>query len=103
MTTLTDSQRDKLMTDLRNVIHDTEELLKTGASEVGAEAVSMRERVRARLLQAKDSLVRLEESALERAKLAGRTADDYVHENPWPSIGVAAAVGLLIGISIGRR
>ena len=29
--------------------------------------------------------------------------DDYVHDNPWSSIGVAAALGLLIGVLIGRR
>jgi ElaB/YqjD/DUF883 family membrane-anchored ribosome-binding protein len=32
-----------------------------------------------------------------------RATDDYVHEHPWKSIGVAAGVGLLVGLLIGRR
>ncbi|MBA4176908.1 MAG: DUF883 domain-containing protein [Leptothrix sp. (in: Bacteria)] len=103
MNTMTDMHRDKLVTDLRHVIHDAEELLKLSAGEVGTEAVATRERVRARLLQAKDSLMELQENAIERAKAAGRKADNYVHEHPWPSIGVAAGVGVLVGLLIGRR
>jgi ElaB/YqjD/DUF883 family membrane-anchored ribosome-binding protein len=29
--------------------------------------------------------------------------DEYVHANPWQMIGVAAAVGALIGMLISRR
>ena len=103
MSAMTEVQREKLVTDLRNVIHDAEDLLKMSAGEVGAEAVATRERVRLRLVQAKDSLMQLQETAVERAKAAGRKADDYVHDHPWPSIGIAAGVGVLVGLLIGRR
>jgi ElaB/YqjD/DUF883 family membrane-anchored ribosome-binding protein len=29
--------------------------------------------------------------------------DEYVHDNPWSSIGAAAALGILIGVLLGRR
>jgi ElaB/YqjD/DUF883 family membrane-anchored ribosome-binding protein len=29
--------------------------------------------------------------------------DDYVHENPWQAIGIAAAVGLVAGLLMNRR
>jgi ElaB/YqjD/DUF883 family membrane-anchored ribosome-binding protein len=29
--------------------------------------------------------------------------DDYVHENPWQVVGVAAAVGFLVGLMMNRR
>jgi ElaB/YqjD/DUF883 family membrane-anchored ribosome-binding protein len=103
MSTLSDTQRERLATDLRAVIHDAEELLKITAGDVGAEATELRERVRLRLLRAKDSLHSLQETAIERAKAAGHKADDYVHEHPWTSIGVAAGFGLLVGLLIGRR
>lgn len=35
---------------------------------------------------------------LEKAK---KYADDYVHENPWTVIGVAAAVGAVVGLLVG--
>ena len=103
MTVLTDVQKDKLMADLRGVIHDAEELLKMTAGDAGAEATAMRERVRLRLLQAKDSLQDLQHTAVEKAKAAGHKADDYVHDHPWQSIGIAAGFGLLVGLLIGRR
>jgi ElaB/YqjD/DUF883 family membrane-anchored ribosome-binding protein len=103
MTTMSSDQRDKLVNDLKNVIHDAEELLKLTAGEAGAEATALRERVRGRLVQAKESLLGLQETAVERAREAGRVADNYVHEHPWPSIGVAAGVGVLVGLLIGRR
>jgi ElaB/YqjD/DUF883 family membrane-anchored ribosome-binding protein len=103
MSTLTETQRAKLAADLKNVIHDAEELLKMSAGEAGAEVTEMRERIRARLLNAKDSLLDLQHSAVERAKEAGRKADDYVHDHPWQSVGLAAGIGVLVGLLIGRR
>lgn len=103
MSTLTETQRAKLTADLKNVIHDAEELLKLSAGEAGAEVTEMRERIRARLLNAKDSLLDLQHSAVERAKEAGRKADDYVHDHPWQSVGLAAGIGVLVGLLIGRR
>ena len=32
-----------------------------------------------------------------------RDASRYVRDNPWQSIGIAAGVGLLLGLLIGRR
>jgi ElaB/YqjD/DUF883 family membrane-anchored ribosome-binding protein len=40
---------------------------------------------------------------VDRARAAARYTDDYVHDNPWRSIGVAAAVGFLVGLMINRR
>ena len=38
-----------------------------------------------------------------QGRAAGRAADDYVHDNPWRSIGIAAGFGLVVGLLIGRR
>ncbi len=103
MNTTTEMQGEKLTSDLKNVIQDAEELLKMAASDTGAEAVALRERVQARLVRAKDRLQDLQAAAVERAKLAGRRADEHVHEHPWQSVGIAAAIGLLVGVLIGRR
>lgn len=103
MSTLSESQRDTLVADLKNVIHDAEELLKLTASDVSTEATELRARVGRRLQQAKDGLLDLQESAVARARAAGRKTDEYVHDHPWQSVGVGMAVGLLVGLLIGRR
>jgi len=95
--------RDKLMTDLRLVIADTEELLRVTAGQAGEQAKELRGRMQARLDQAKTSLTHLQDVAVTKAKAAGHAADEYVHENPWRAIGAAAGIGLIAGLLIGRR
>ena len=97
------AQKDRLMNDLRVVIADAEELMRTTASEVGEGAAEARGRMLARLQLAKDNLVNLQDAAVAKAKAAGLAADEYVHDNPWRAIGAAAGVGLVVGLLIGRR
>lgn len=97
------NQNERLMADLRIVIADAEELLRTTAGEVGETTQEARGRIQARLQAAKLNLVQLQEAALARARAAGEAADEFVHANPWKAIGAAAGVGLLIGLLVGRR
>lgn len=103
MDTATTVHRDKLMSDLRVVISDAEELLRMTADEAGEGAADVRSRVQARLNQAKADLVHLQEVAVAKVKAAGHATDEFVHENPWKSIGIATGVGLVVGLLIGRR
>ena len=103
MNEVSPGHREKLMTDLRTVISDAEEVLKVTADQATAGAAELRVRMQERLTQAKHRLHDLQENAVARAKAAGHAADDYVHEHPWKSIGAAAGVGLIIGLLIGRR
>jgi ElaB/YqjD/DUF883 family membrane-anchored ribosome-binding protein len=103
MSDLTTAQTDKLLADLRLVVADAEELLHTTAGQAGEGAAELRAKVQASLARARDGLAQAQEAALARARAAGRAADDYVHENPWRSIGVAAGFGLVVGLLIGRR
>ncbi|MDO8249183.1 MAG: DUF883 family protein [Rhodoferax sp.] len=103
MNDMTTVQKDKLMSDLRVVIADAEEMLRMTADEVGEGAADLRSRVQARMNQAKADLLHLQEAAVAKAKAAGHATDEFVHENPWKSIGIAAGVGLVVGLLIGRR
>jgi ElaB/YqjD/DUF883 family membrane-anchored ribosome-binding protein len=103
MTEITGTQKDKLMADLRLVIADTEELLRVTADQAGEQAKELRGRMQVRLDQAKASLAHLQDLAVAKAKEAGHAADEFVHENPWKAIGVAAGIGLIAGMLIGRR
>ncbi|MHB8948326.1 MAG: DUF883 family protein [Rhodoferax sp.] len=103
MDDMTMVQKDKLMGDLRTVISDAEEVLRMTASEAGESAADLRGRVQARMHQAKDELRHLQEAAVAKAKAAGHAADDFVHDNPWKSIGIAAGIGLVVGLLVSRR
>lgn len=95
--------KEQLLGDMRVVVNDLESMLKATASSADAEVRALGERLRDRLVVAKARLIDAERAVLERGREIARTTDDYVHENPWTSIGIAAGVGLLLGIVIGRR
>jgi ElaB/YqjD/DUF883 family membrane-anchored ribosome-binding protein len=103
MNVSTTTQQDRLMGDLNAVIQDSEELLKATASQAGESTKALRERARLRLDKARVSLHHLQDAAIEKAKAAGHRTDDYVHDHPWQSVGIAAGIGLLLGMLISRR
>jgi ElaB/YqjD/DUF883 family membrane-anchored ribosome-binding protein len=38
----------------------------------------------------------------DKTKAAAEATDAYVHENPWKVVGMAAGLGLIIGLLLGR-
>jgi ElaB/YqjD/DUF883 family membrane-anchored ribosome-binding protein len=98
-----DVSREKLASDLRVVVADAEELLRATAGQMGEKAVIARERIQESLRVAKDKLSQAEEIVVDKTKAAARATDDYVHDHPWGAVGIAAAVGLVIGMLISRR
>lgn len=97
------ANKEKLVSDLRVVIADTEELLRATAGTAGEKVGELRERLGLRLRDAKERLVDLEVAVVDKTKAAARATDDFVHEQPWRAVGVAAALGLALGVLIGRR
>ena len=97
------ANKEKLVSDLKVVISDTEELLRATAGAAGEKAGELRERLAVRLRDAKERIVDLEVALVDKTKAAARATDDFVHEEPWKAVGVAAAVGLALGVLIGRR
>jgi ElaB/YqjD/DUF883 family membrane-anchored ribosome-binding protein len=94
---------DKLMKDLRMVMADAEELLKATAGQAGEKVSEARARVEDSVRMAKEALGELGEEALVRTREAAASADDYVHENPWTAVGVAAGIGLVVGVLLARK
>lgn len=96
-------QKDRLVGDLRQVITDAEELLQVTADQAGDNVTEIRRRIQDRLQSARAELGQLQEAALARVKAAGDATDEFVHQNPWASIGGAAVLGLIVGLVIARR
>lgn len=72
---------EKLMDDLRAVVRDAQTLLRSAAAESGE---------------------RLEDAG-ESAREAAHDIDAQVRRNPWAAVGVAAGVGLVLGLLLGRK
>jgi ElaB/YqjD/DUF883 family membrane-anchored ribosome-binding protein len=94
--------KEKLIQDFRLVVADTEELLRATAGVAGEKVSVARERMQENLVNAKARLASAEEDAIAKTREAAKATDEYVHENPWTAIGVAASVGVIVGMLIGR-
>jgi ElaB/YqjD/DUF883 family membrane-anchored ribosome-binding protein len=92
--------RAQLVEDFQRVVSDGEALLRAMASVPGEKVTAIRTSVEERLALSKERLRELQGAAVEKTTAAARAADQYVHQNPWPLIGAAAAVGVVIGLTI---
>jgi ElaB/YqjD/DUF883 family membrane-anchored ribosome-binding protein len=100
---INDASKQKLVADLKVVVADAEELLRATASQAGEKVSVARERIQASLATAKVKLADAERVLLERTKDAAKATDEYVRDNPWQAVGIAAAAGLVLGVLISRR
>ena len=97
-----EQHKDQLMHDLNQVIRDAEEMLKNTEQQTGEGFKSAQARFEQTLKNAKAEVQRVEDLVITRTKDAAKATDVYVKENPWQSAGIAAGVGLLVGLLIGR-
>lgn len=98
-----DNPRDKLIADFKVVIADAEELLRLTAGQAGERLTEVRSRLNERLTSAKGRVFDADSVLREQTRKVAEATDDYVHQNPWQSVGVAAGVAFLLGLLAGRR
>jgi ElaB/YqjD/DUF883 family membrane-anchored ribosome-binding protein len=72
---------EKLTAELRAVVRDAEALMRAAAAETGEH-----------LREAGDS-----------TREAAKEIDEQVRKNPWAAVGIAAGVGLLVGLLLARK
>jgi ElaB/YqjD/DUF883 family membrane-anchored ribosome-binding protein len=98
-----DVTKEQLIQDFKVVIADAEALIKATAGQGGEAVAAMRAKAEASLAIAKAKMSETQAALLVRTRAAAKATDDYVHVHPWQAIGAGTAVGLLIGLLIGRR
>jgi ElaB/YqjD/DUF883 family membrane-anchored ribosome-binding protein len=80
-------------------MNDADRLAQAAAEGVSDKAGEAREKFREVAERVRETCDELKEIGLVRA----RQADEVVRENPYQSIGVAFAAGLLLGWLVGRK
>ena len=96
-------EKEQLLDDVRQVLVSTEELIDASLDDGGQKSKEIRQRVSEKLKVAKAKLLDAEQVVVGKAKVAAKATDQYVHENPWKSIGIAAGVAFLLGMLVSRR
>jgi ElaB/YqjD/DUF883 family membrane-anchored ribosome-binding protein len=102
-TDYSDISKEQLISDFKVVAADVEALIKATANQGGESLANLRGKAEQSLATAKAKMADAQEAIVEKGKVAAKATDEYVHDNPWKSIGLSAAVGLVIGLLIGRR
>jgi ElaB protein len=89
--------------ELSDLMADVQDLLGRVANVADPEVIRLRAKVADALSTAKSTIGRGSESVHRHARDAMYAGDSYVRDRPWQSIGVAAAVGLVVGFLVARR
>lgn len=88
--------RDRLVKDLRGVVSDAENLVRATASDVGEKARDARAKMMATLESAKATLQ-------DKAVASAKATDRAIRDNPYQSLGISFALGLLLGVVVTRK
>lgn len=97
----------QLQDDIQHLTETVEEILRATADDSRSNIKELRENAQKRLAETRARLeARGEEiyhSARDTVSEQAETYDRYVHDNPWTSIGIGAAIGVVVGVLLGRR
>jgi ElaB/YqjD/DUF883 family membrane-anchored ribosome-binding protein len=93
----------ELMEDLRAVVDDAEEQVKATADQTGERIAAARGKAEETLKAAKARLDEQEAAVTAKTKAVAKATEDYVRDNPWKAMGIAAGAGFVLGILAKRR
>jgi ElaB/YqjD/DUF883 family membrane-anchored ribosome-binding protein len=90
---------DTLVSDLKSVVRDSEQLLQAVAGATGEKADELRERLADTIESARETCRNLEGKTKDTLK----AADTVVRDHPYQSLGVALALGVILGVVVARK
>ncbi|MGA9342397.1 MAG: hypothetical protein WBV61_08700 [Rhodanobacteraceae bacterium] len=86
-----------------DVVDAAEELLRTTVDETNTEVRTARKTLEANLRGAKAKISEQAGDVAAEVRQIGAKGEHFVRENPWASIGVGAAIGLLVGLLVRKH
>ncbi|MTD27543.1 DUF883 family protein [Erwinia sorbitola] len=98
-----DTTSEHLRAELKNLADTLEEVLTTSGEKSKTELDKLRSKAQSAL---KDTRARLGDSGdriAQTTREAADRADVYVRDNPWTSVGIGAAIGVVLGVLLTRR
>jgi ElaB/YqjD/DUF883 family membrane-anchored ribosome-binding protein len=102
MNTFSNSTKS-LADSVRHMVDDADHFLKVAAESGDATFDSVRNKFVDQVRRMRANLDDLESQTVRQARRAARRADHEIHAHPYQAIGIAATVGLLIGLLASRR
>jgi len=103
----TPASREHLFDEFNSLVGETQTLLRSAVDAGGEHANALEASVAKGLSAATERLARLRDQTVEQATSTAHAADRYVHDKPWQTVGIVAALsavtGIVAGMLIARR
>jgi len=94
---------DNAATAVEDLANDVRGLLASKDFDVVPQIKALRERLDVKLQVAREVVGEKSKLAAQKTREAADTANAYAHDEPWHIAGAALAVGVLVGLLLGRR
>ena len=94
---------EELRAHFQDALTAAEDLIKATAEMSGEGLAQIRMKARESVRVARAGLAEAQDAMVQRARGAANATDAYVRDSPWEAIGIAAGVGVLIGVLLARR
>jgi ElaB/YqjD/DUF883 family membrane-anchored ribosome-binding protein len=88
---------------VNSFLENVEDLTKALRDVDSPDIAKVRAKVKIALAAAKSAVADTASQLRDQAQQVGKRTDTFVRDNPWQVIGVAALVGLAVGIFASRR
>lgn len=98
-----DGARSSMSREFHHFLADIEDLIKETTSLTGEDLQRAKAKLMKRVASAKESVEQMGTEIAHRAQHTAEVTNSYVHERPWPVIGIGAAVGFVFGFLLTRR
>ncbi len=85
------------MSAFKDLLQQAEALLRQATNGSQGQATELRKNAEELLEKVRASSQTLQDEAVDKAKQVGDVTQNYVKENPWKAVGIAASLGLMIG------
>jgi ElaB/YqjD/DUF883 family membrane-anchored ribosome-binding protein len=89
-----------LLNELQSLVFEAEKMMSASFSENSEEAMSA---LRTRFAAAQERLGVMYDGAKQRVVAGARCTDEAIRANPYQSLAIAAGVGVVVGVLLGRR
>ena len=90
----------ELLNELKALVAEAETVMSDSLSDNAAEAVGG---IRARFEAAQERFADIYDGAKQKVTAGAKYTDTAIRENPYQALAIAAGVGILVGVLVGRR
>lgn len=90
----------ELLVELQALVSEAQTMMTDSVSEKSGEVL---ENLRTRFTAAQEQFADLYDGAKKKVVAGAKCTDTAIRENPYQALAIAAGVGLIVGVLLGRR